>query len=130
MTPLLSIIFIVIIAYLGSAYYNKYQESSALVKSLGYSGSVYLIIGFLLGPSILALITPDIMEKLIVLVALVLGWTGFLIGLQAKRSELKRFQKSYYFFTVINFFIMIITTAVITTIFIMFTGLKIKMLYQ
>ena len=129
MTPLLSIILIVIIAYLGSAYYNKYQKSSTLVKSLGYSGSIYLIIGFLLGPSNLALITPEIMEKLIVLVALVLGWTGFLIGLQAKRSELKRFQKSYYLFSILNFLIMILASAIVAKIFITITGLKIKISY-
>lgn len=129
MTPLISIIFIVIIAYLGNAYYKKYQQSSSLVKALGYSGSIYLIIGFLIGPSVFTLITPNIMSKLIVLVALVLGWTGFLIGLQAKGSELKRFQKSYYLFSFLNFIIMIFGIAIVLIFFVKISDIHLQLPY-
>lgn len=68
-----------------------------------YSGSLNLVIGYLIGPHGFNLFSEDIIGKLYVLVGLVLGWAGFLIGLQAKFKELKRFQSSYYFFSTFNF---------------------------
>jgi len=74
-------------------------------KVILYSGSLNLIIGYLIGPHFFGLLSDIIIGKLYVLVGLVLGWAGFLIGLQAKASELKRFQSAYYFYSSLNFFL-------------------------
>lgn len=105
MTPLLSIILLFLIAYAGFTLYQKYGVNQFWLKLLFDSGSLHLFIGVIVGPHILQLITHDILDQLNFLVALVLGWAGFLIGLQAKGAELKRFQKSYFLFSIIFFII-------------------------
>jgi Kef-type K+ transport system membrane component KefB len=107
MTPLLSIILLFLIAYFGWLFYKRFSSKSALINHIAASGSIYLLAGFLIGPQLFGLLTEEIIENLNVLVGLVLGWTGFLIGLQAKRQELRRFQESYYLFASLNFFLML-----------------------
>jgi Kef-type K+ transport system membrane component KefB len=112
MTPILGIIFLFFLAYIGTFVYQRYHLSSGWVKVLLYSGSLNLVIGYLIGPHFFGLLSGEIIEKLYVLVGLVLGWAGFLIGLQVKFSELKRFQSTYYLYSGLNFsltFIGIIT---------------------
>lgn len=124
MTPLLSLILIFLIAYLGSLIYKKFESSSPWISAFVYSGSIHIVIGYLLGPHSTGLLTDKIIGQLNVLVGLVLGWTGFLIGLQAKRSELKRFQKSYYLFASLNFIIMLVGFGVVV-----FTIIKVFKIY-
>jgi Kef-type K+ transport system membrane component KefB len=122
MTPLLSFIILLIIAYLGSVVYRKIKVESIWLKGFTYSGSIYLIIGFLIGPNLLGLLTEDIIRQLNVLVGFVLGWTGFLIGLQAKKTELKRYPKSYFLFSSLNFLIVFCSVFIILT-FLVFINL-------
>lgn len=105
MTPFLGIIFLFILAYVGSFIYQQYHLSTGWTKLLLYSGSINLFIGYLIGPNSFGLLSNVIIGKLYVLVGLVLGWAGFLIGLQVKRSELKRFQSTYYYYSSLNFII-------------------------
>ena len=108
MTPLLSIIFLFIVAYTGSFLYQKYHLASTWLMAPLYSGSLNLVIGYVIGPESFGLLSGEIIGKLYVLVGLVLGWAGFLIGLQAKSSELKRFQNSYFFYSGLNFLLMLL----------------------
>ena len=103
MTPLLGMIFLFILAYIGSFIYERYHLATGWTKVILYSGSLNLVIGYLIGPHFFGLLSDAIIGKLYVLVALVLGWAGFLIGLQAKATELKRFQSTYYLYSSINF---------------------------
>jgi Kef-type K+ transport system membrane component KefB len=103
MTPLLGIIFLFILAYIGSFLYERYHLATGWTKVILYSGSLNLVIGYLIGPHFFGLLSEIIIGKLYVLVALVLGWAGFLIGLQAKAIELKRFQSTYYLYSGLNF---------------------------
>ena len=105
MTPILGIIFLFFLAYIGAFVYQRYHLGTGWIKVLLYSGSLNLVIGFLIGPHLLGLLSNEIISKLYVLLGLVLGWAGFLIGLQVKFSELKRFQSTYYLFSGINFLI-------------------------
>ena len=99
MTPLLSIILLFLIAYVGFTLYKKYGVSRFWLKLLVDSGSIHLFIGVLVGPHLLQLLSVEILGQLNFLIALVLGWAGFLIGLQVKIIEFKRFQKSYFLFS-------------------------------
>jgi len=105
MTPLFGILILFLLAYIGAFLYQRYHLSTGWAKVLLYSGSLNLVIGYLIGPHFFGLLSDAIIGKLYVLVGLVLGWAGFLIGLQAKRSELKRFQSTYYFYSSSNFLI-------------------------
>ena len=115
MTPLLGIVFLFIIAYIGAFFYQKYHLESGWLKVLFFSGSLNLILGYMIGPNILGILTDEVIGKLYVLVGLVLGWAGFLIGMQAKKSELKRFQRSYFLYSIINFLLMFIMMLVLVS---------------
>jgi Kef-type K+ transport system membrane component KefB len=103
MTPILGIIFLFALAYIGAFLYQRYHLATGWVKVLLFSGSLNLVIGYLIGPHFLGLLSDEIIGKIYVLLGLVLGWAGFLIGLQVKLSELKRFQNTYYMFSGFNF---------------------------
>ena len=117
MTPLLSIIFLFFLAYVGSFLYQRYNLATGWVKIFLFSGSLNLVIGYMIGPHFFGLLSGEIIGKLNVLVGLVLGWAGFLIGLQAKVSELKRFQSTYYLYSGFNFILTFI--GIISVIFFM-----------
>ena len=117
MTPLLNFIILLIIVYIGSIIYPKIKIKSSWLKGFSYLGSLYLIIGIIIGPNILKLLTTDIIKQLNVLVSFVLGWTGFLIGLQAKKSELKRYMKSYFLFASMNFMLVFFSFFIILYLF-------------
>ncbi|MGD9487491.1 MAG: cation:proton antiporter [Calditrichaceae bacterium] len=110
MTTLLSLVLLIFVAYIGSIFYQRLRINALWMKSFAYSGSVYLLLGYLIGPSSLKIVTMDILDQLKVLFALVLGWAGFLIGLQVNIRALKRFQISYYKFATLNFIIALLLT--------------------
>jgi Kef-type K+ transport system membrane component KefB len=103
MTPLLNFVILLLIAYVGSTLYHRYNNAPVWIKSIIYSGSVHLLIGVLIGPNFFNLLSSKVLDQLDVIIGFVLGWTGFLIGLQGKKSVLIRFQKSYYLFSTLNF---------------------------
>jgi len=127
MTPLLSIILLFLISYLGWLLYNRFSSQSALLNHIYVSGSLYLVIGFLIGPKLIGLIDEGIISELNVLLGLVLGWTGFLIGLQAKRQEMKRFQEGYYLFVTLNFLIMLLGSVFLLIILSNILGLNFRL---
>jgi len=103
MNILLSLVLLVLIAYLGSVIFHRYPIKNNWLNSIIYSGNLYIILGFAIGPSVFNLINHKIIDQLNVLYALVLGWAGFLIGLQANLKNLKRFRRLYYYFATSNF---------------------------
>lgn len=102
MTTLLSLVFLVLFAYLGSLIFHKLEIKTIWLKSFAYTGSLYLALGYLIGPHIFGFLNEAIINDLSVLYALVLGWAGFLIGLQTNIKNLKRFPFVYYQFATIN----------------------------
>ena len=105
MNILLSLVFLVLIAYVGSIIFHRYPIKSNWLNSILYSGNLYIVMGFVIGPNVINLINGKIIDQLNVLYALVLGWAGFLIGLQTNFKNLKRFRRLYYYFATSNFFI-------------------------
>ncbi|GEM_PF-2827082 len=105
MTPLLSIVIITAIALAGSVFFNRFHISSWWMKGLAYSGLLYVLMGCLSGPEVLHILTVKVLDGLNILVTLVLGWVGFLVGLQTKYRGLKRFPLKYYLNGFINYLI-------------------------
>ena len=105
MTPLFSLILIVLLAYLGAAFFQKSQAKSLLFKGISHSGIHYLILGYFLGPNVFDVINAKILEELSVVLAFVLGWTGFLIGLQINFKQMRRFQVNYYWNALLIIFV-------------------------
>ncbi len=126
MTPLVGILFLFIIAYVGSFIHDKYHDSSGWLKFVLYSGSLNLIAGYLIGPNVFGLLSGEIIGNLYVLVGLVLGWAGFLIGLQVNKAQLRRFQKRYYLFSSLNFIIVFVGMSLLIRLFLYVSGLSLS----
>jgi Kef-type K+ transport system membrane component KefB len=106
MTPLLSLLLLIIFSYLGALFYKKIHIGGGArwIKGLTYTGSLYLLLGYIIGPEVFSIITPEISKKIEVIYTLALGWVGFLIGLQTNIRSLKRFQLKYYLYSSTLFF--------------------------
>jgi len=110
MTSLLSIVVIVLLAYTGSVIFKKIKYQSTFIKSIAYTGILYIILGYILSPNVLNVFDVSILENLNILFAFVLGWAGFFIGLQTKLSALRRFPSMYFRYTIINFSIVFLVS--------------------
>ena len=105
MTSLLSIVFLVLLAYTGSRFIQKRQIQNTFLKSIAFTGIVYITLGYLLSSKVFNIVTVEITEQLKIVFSLVLGWAGFLIGLQTNISGLKRFPIKYYRYSTLGFLI-------------------------
>ncbi len=102
MTSLLSIVLIVLLAFVGSVIFKKIKIRSTFLESIAYTGMLYLLLGYLLSPNVFNLFDESILKNLNILFALVLGWAGFLVGLQAKITGMLRFPPMYFRYTITN----------------------------
>jgi hypothetical protein len=118
MDPLLSTLLLILLALLGARVSFSEVRVPQGPRLLLRTGIHFLFIGFLLGPQALGLLSVDAVEQLFPLLALGLGWVGFLFGLQLDRTALRRFPRSWIWITVIQ--------AVLT--FVIFLGLGWAML--
>lgn len=117
MTPLLSLILLVLIAYIGAVFLHKIRTRSLILKSVTNSGIIYLLLGFLLGPNVLKILDISVLNDLSLVEAFVLGWAGFIIGLQINVKQMLRFPKNYYWKTLLIFAIsFLLLTILIFTI--------------
>ena len=103
MTALLSLAVLVFIAFVGSFIYKRINISSLWAGGIVYSGIFYIVLGYIIGPQILRLVTKEVFSELNVLFTLVLGWAGFLTGLQLSIKNLKRFPRIYYGEVTVNY---------------------------
>lgn len=103
MTPLLSLILLVLLAYVGALFLHNVKTSSSIFKGITNSGIIYLLLGYIIGPHGLRILDIQVLDKLSLILAFVLGWTGFIIGLQINAKQMRRFQVNYYWKTLLIF---------------------------
>jgi len=103
MNLILTLVFLVVLAVLGKYVFPKIPLNNLLQNFLNFSGFYYLLLGILLGPYVLNIFTQQVIEQSYFVFSLVLGWTGFLIGLQLNFKQIRRFQKTYYFNALLYF---------------------------
>jgi len=81
-TPTLLLVALVVFAFFVGHVLNRYVSRYAAL-----SGAEYLLVGALIGPQLPPrLVTTDSLERLVPLMSLLLGLTGFLVGLRARRT--------------------------------------------
>lgn len=97
MNLILTLLFLVTIAVIGKYVFQKIPVDNLIHNFLNYSGFYYLALGVLLGPYFLNVFTEDVISQSYFVFSLVLGWTGFLIGLQLNFKQVSRFKSAYYF---------------------------------
>jgi len=96
MNPLFATLFIILAALLGARLSFSTERIPAGPRLLFRTGTHFLVIGFLLGPAALGLLTGEATTQLMPFVALGLGWVGFQFGLQLEWESLRRFPFRYY----------------------------------
>lgn len=63
---------------------SRHLSSIAKLSSVSLSGAEYILIGFILGPSLAGVLSPEVLTKLKPLVELLLGLLGFGLGLRLR----------------------------------------------
>lgn len=93
--PLVSTLALILLALLGARLSFSTRRVPSGYRLILRTGTHFLFIGFLLGPSALAFLTESAVDQLSPLVGLALGWIGLLFGLQLDRTTLGQFPRSF-----------------------------------
>lgn len=92
MKALLAVLILVLLGLLGSRFGFREEWGPLGLRLFFAAGTHFLLIGFLLGPEVLGLFTPDLLDALSPVIMLGLGWIGLLFGLQFDLESLGRFR--------------------------------------
>ncbi len=95
----LGLLILVILAYLGSRHSFHRQILKKGLYSFFLTGTEYIFVGFLLGPTILDVLNPETLADFKALVIFGLAFVGFLTGSQFEWRYLKRYPRQLYLAT-------------------------------
>ncbi len=95
MNPLLGVLFLLLLGLLGARISFTDRRRALGPGLILATGTHFVFVGFLLGSTVLGLLTRDLIERLYPFLALGLGWIGLLFGLQLDRRHLRRFPPAY-----------------------------------
>ncbi|GMR12763.1 MAG: hypothetical protein BMS9Abin29_0956 [Gemmatimonadota bacterium] len=102
MEPLLTTLVLILLALLGA----KLSFSTAHVppgpRLLLKTGIHFVLLGFVLGPAGLELVSAEALGQLSPLLVLGLGWVGLLFGMQLDRDTLGQFPRSFHILTLVQ----------------------------
>lgn len=96
MDPLIGVLVLLFVALVGTRFSFSTERVTAGPRLLFRTGTHFLILGFLIGPSGLGILTADATRELFPFLALGLGWVGFHFGLQLDWASLRQFPLSYH----------------------------------
>ncbi len=111
MKLLLAIIIIAIISIIGSKISFQSRRLPLGFRTLLLTGTIYILIGVLLGKMGLKLFDPKTLKQLDPLLIFCLGWIGFLFGLQFEIRQLRNLPRSFFQITAIQALITFILVA-------------------
>lgn len=95
MDPLVATLALILLALVGARFSFSTQRVPAGPRLVLRTGTHFLFLGFILGPSALELLSSEALNQLSPLLGLALGWIGLLFGLQLDRSALKQFPRVF-----------------------------------
>jgi hypothetical protein len=93
--PFVSTLILILLALVGARFSFSTLQIPPGPRLVFRTGTHFLILGFILGPHLLGLLTQDAVRQLFPLLGLGLGWIGFLFGLQLDRRNLSHFPPVY-----------------------------------
>jgi hypothetical protein len=96
MGNLFAALVLIVVALIGARVSFSTERAGLGPRLLFRTGAHFVLVGYLLGPSALGLITADTTQQLSPLLALGLGWVGFHFGLQLDRRMLGQFSTGYH----------------------------------
>ncbi len=91
MDPLLATFILISLALVGARVSFSTANIAPGPRLLFRTGTHFIVIGFVLGPSVLGLVTRDALEHLFPFFALGFGWVGFLFGMQLEKETVRAF---------------------------------------
>ncbi len=100
MDPLLATLIIIFLALVGARFSFSTVNIAAGPRLLFRTGTHFIVIGFVLGPSVLNMVTREALEHLFPFFALGFGWVGFLFGMQLERDTVRAFAAHLHRFAV------------------------------
>ncbi|MGD2152990.1 MAG: cation:proton antiporter [Gemmatimonadales bacterium] len=95
MNPIVVVLILALIGLLGAQLTFARRDTPLGPRISIAIGLPFLFVGFALGPHLLGVLSPDIVDRLNPLLALGLGWIGVLFGLQLDRDHLRQFPPRY-----------------------------------
>jgi len=100
MEPLVGALVIIVVALVGARLSFSTERVPLGPRLLFRTGTHFLVIGFVIGPSGLGVVTEEATGELLPFLALGLGWVGFHFGLQLDRDHLRRFRAPFHAFAI------------------------------
>jgi len=95
-SSLLATLVLILVALAGARFSFSTEKVPPGPRLLFRTGTHLLIVGFILGPSALDVLTPEATRGLYPFLALGLGWVGFHFGLQLEAASLRLFPLRYF----------------------------------
>ena len=86
---------LIFFAVLGARFFSQGGRSFSNFRFFFYSGLFYIFLGLILGSSGLNILNEKVLKALSPIMALGLGWIGFVFGFQFERRYLKRLSRKY-----------------------------------
>jgi len=94
--PLVSTLILILVALLGARFSFSTEGAPLGPRLLFRTGTHFVFVGVRLGPEVLGLVSAEALAQLDPLLALALGWVGFLFGLQLDRESLGQFPLKFF----------------------------------
>jgi hypothetical protein len=93
LNTLLAALALATVSLVGSRIAFPARRSTVGLRTFLSAGSHFIVFGFLLGPQVTGLLTPEVLRIFSPFIALGLGWIGLLIGLQFDVETLRTFER-------------------------------------
>jgi hypothetical protein len=98
--PLLATLILISLALVGARVSFSTDNIAAGPRLLFRTGTHFIVIGLVLGPSVLGLLTRESLEHLFPFFALGFGWVGFLFGMQFEKDTVRAFAAHLHRFAI------------------------------
>jgi len=103
MTPILGFLVVLAIAFISVQFViRRVNQRNPFIGGFLVSGIPYIVLGFLLGPSVFDFLNKETLISLEPFISLALGWIGMLFGIQFRWRNIRRFPQNYVFLTSIQ----------------------------
>ncbi|MCB1154926.1 MAG: cation:proton antiporter [Deltaproteobacteria bacterium] len=98
MKSLVGLAIIALLAVFGSRLLERHWHIPGPLKSVFGGGLIYLVAGYVLGPSMLGYVTGEVTVHLSPVVTIGLFWIAFLFGINLKWRDLRRLHNTLFLF--------------------------------
>jgi hypothetical protein len=95
-------VLILVFGYVGSRLIFSRIQLPRREQHFFLMGGEYLLAGFLLGPSVLNVLSRDILQSLSPVIFVGIGWLGMLLGIQLPLRNLRRFPPAMFLFLLVE----------------------------